>query len=75
MTLREHKESDLKYLKNLKMDENDKLRVNLISKETWNKRYISLWRTERNREELIDRTESVQPGENTEEANLDKVSS
>jgi hypothetical protein len=54
------------------MDRNDKLHINLIPKKTWEKHHISLWTTGRNREMSIDRMETEQPGENTEDANLDK---
>jgi hypothetical protein len=73
MTLWKQKESDFTMFKRLKMDENGKLWISLIPKETWKKHYISLCMTERNREESIDRMETEQPREITEEANLDKL--
>jgi hypothetical protein len=51
-----------KIFKKLQMDEKDKPQVNLIHKETWIEHYLSLWMTERNREESIDRMETELPG-------------
>jgi hypothetical protein len=55
------------------MEENDKLKLNLIPKDEWKKHYAELWKTETTTEENTEGAEDDEIDENTEEISQEEL--
>jgi hypothetical protein len=62
-----------KIFKKLKMEENDRLKLNLIPKVAWEKHYVGLWQTETTAEENTEGAEDGEVDENTEEISQEEL--
>jgi hypothetical protein len=63
---------EFKTSKNLKMKENDRLKLNLIPKDAWKKHYTEVWKTETTVEENTE-AEDDEIDENTEEISQEEL--